>query len=177
MPKRLYLIIIIIQLFNHFLTLLEFHPAFLIIWLPLSVWASLWRLRPHLTRTPPSSLPVHNSETIIIIDDSELPKGHLVVAIFLSAWLTMGHFFTIIESNLVIESNFASSWFLRALATLLLIVSFAQYLDRSAVPRTCWGYFYVLYRVVAFIFDSVYAIIWVIDLFQGRIELVRRREE
>ncbi|KIK59464.1 hypothetical protein GYMLUDRAFT_245150 [Collybiopsis luxurians FD-317 M1] len=124
---------------------------------------------------PPSSLPVHNMEKLVNGDFEQ----SIVLVNFFHAWLTMIHLLAVIANNASGEglSAIVPSWCVVGFTTLFLIVGFAQYLKTSAIPQHRWGNFYTLYRIVTFVFDLVYAIIWIIDLCQGRIELFRRREE
>ncbi|KIK59438.1 hypothetical protein GYMLUDRAFT_245132 [Collybiopsis luxurians FD-317 M1] len=160
-----YILIIVFQLFTHFLAMLNTHPALLVVWLPLSLWISLWRLRRYIAQTPSSSLPVHNSQSLI---DEDIGQS-IILVFFLNAWLTLNHLFAVIVGS-------SPSWWVIAFTTLFLVTSFAQYLEFSAIPKYRWGYFFLLYRIVVFAFHWVYAILWIVDLCEGRIELFRRRE-
>ncbi|KIK59456.1 hypothetical protein GYMLUDRAFT_245145 [Collybiopsis luxurians FD-317 M1] len=170
-----YLFIITLQLLNYLLEMLNTNRVLLVAWLPLSVWLSLWRLHCCLVHLPSSSsLPFHNSEILV---NENIGKS-VILAIFLHVWLTTDHLFAVIASNTAYNDSLSATlpaWLVLALATLCLVVDFAQYLEALAVPPNHWGYFYILYRIVTFVFDLVHAILWIIDLCQGRIELFRRR--
>ncbi|KIK59454.1 hypothetical protein GYMLUDRAFT_245144 [Collybiopsis luxurians FD-317 M1] len=168
-----YLSIVVLQLLNHLLEMLSMHPSLLVIWLPLSVWFSLWRLRRRIVHIPPSSLPLHNSERLV----NENMVQSMILAVFLHAWLTTFHLFTVITSNIAYKRSVVlPAWFVLALANLFLVVGFAQYLEALAIPRSHWGHFFILHRIVIFVFDLVHVVLWIIDLCRkSKPELASRR--
>ncbi|KIK59465.1 hypothetical protein GYMLUDRAFT_245151 [Collybiopsis luxurians FD-317 M1] len=171
-----YISIAVLQLLNHFLEMLNPHPTLLVTWLPLSVWLSLWWLRCYIAQMPLSPLPVHNSESLV----NEDIRQSIILVVFFHAWLTMIHLLAVVAGSFFSQygpSGTLPSCCVIAFATLFLVVGFAQYLEASAIPRSRWGYFYDLYRIMTFVIYLVYALLWIIDLCQGRIELFRRREE
>ncbi|KIK59474.1 hypothetical protein GYMLUDRAFT_245160 [Collybiopsis luxurians FD-317 M1] len=128
---------------------------------------------------PPSSqseLPEHDPGRLV----GENIGQATVLVVFLHVWLTMIHLFAVVTTNFASKVGLSTtlpSCCVIAFATLFIVtVGFALYLEALLIPRIRWGYFDILFRIITSVFYLVYAILWIIDLFQGRIELFRRRE-
>ncbi|KIK59473.1 hypothetical protein GYMLUDRAFT_245159 [Collybiopsis luxurians FD-317 M1] len=152
-------------------------PALLVLWFALSVSISLWRLPCYIREMPPSSqseLPVHEPESLV----HENIGQSIILVVFFHMWSTMIYLFTVVTGNFASNNGLSGTLpsCVIAFVTLFLVVGFAHYLEALSIPRKRWGHFKILYLIVTFPFYLVYPILWIIDLFRGRIEFFRRRE-
>ncbi|KAF5385654.1 hypothetical protein D9757_005559 [Collybiopsis confluens] len=170
-----------------------------IIWFPFSIWISLFLLRRcqcsksilNTATTSSDSLPLHGpvqrDPVCQKTEDVTTALSHFVVLIaFAHAWLTFLHLFTVILSDRTMACqsqgnlNNASSitWAAMALvvfASSLLALVFGHCLLAFGIKKDFehWGYFLYLFRIISFLFSTWSLLLWIIDLFEGRIEILR----
>ncbi|KAF5385633.1 hypothetical protein D9757_005535 [Collybiopsis confluens] len=113
-------------------------------------------------------------------------KHWVVLIAFAHTWLTLLHLFTIVSSGHTnacdghtdndIPTMTWAAIAVMTFATILLVLAFGHCLLAFGIKQDFerWGHFLHLYRVVSFILSSWFLLLWIIDLFEGRIEIVRR---
>ncbi|KIK57284.1 hypothetical protein GYMLUDRAFT_247236 [Collybiopsis luxurians FD-317 M1] len=167
----------------------------LFVWLPLSIWISLRLLSQRTaeiqtiaTAAQSASLPLHSPVQQDFtsqggVQVAENLKPLIVLIAFGHAWLTVLHLITVVGGYIMKFDNteimVSISWsviVMLALATFFLIIGFGRCLLASGVEQTVerWGYFLYLYRIASFMLSIWWIFLWIIDFFEGRIEILRR---
>ncbi|KAF5385655.1 hypothetical protein D9757_005560 [Collybiopsis confluens] len=171
----------------------------IIVWLLASIWISLFLLRRCQSTKPiqcatttssnllPLHGPVHHEPGRQKAEDVTTALSHFVVLIaFAHAWLTFLHLFTVIVSDRTIscqsqgisDNPVSIAWAtiaLVAFASSLLVLVFGHCLLAFGIKKDFehWGYFLYLFRIISFLFSTWSLLLWIIDLFEGRIEILR----
>ncbi|KIK57292.1 hypothetical protein GYMLUDRAFT_247244 [Collybiopsis luxurians FD-317 M1] len=167
--------------------------SMLIIWLPLSIWLSLYLLGQYATEIhtamPSASLPLHrtvrqDSQPQGTRNAAEILKTFVVLFAFGHAWLTSFHLFTVIVEDYSMASGCSLvpsiTWMVVvavAMASLFLIIGFGKCLLAFGIKQDFkhWGYFLYLHRITSFLLSAWSLFLWIIDLLEGRTEVVQAR--